>query len=336
MAALASVLAALQALACAAGRRDIRGQLESTAKGVAVSVAQMLMADAGEYRAFLASGDRGGPYCEKMRRLLATIRDESGVVRHIYVVGALGAGGAGRVLDAGPERASAPKEKKRGGGRGGQITSYAPVLDGDGGALGLVGVDIDGTHLDRQFRRMNAAMSAASLVIAALSLALLLRFSDAILDCASRDGLAWAFSKARFERELGAGVSRAARRGHGVALALVEPDPPGGGHRLALAHVSGAVADSVAPGCLLGRPARYGSRGMALVLAPAGAAEAAEALRRAVEARPAPDGDGPPAKITVSVGVAVGGPSAGPADLVCGAERALAEAKAKGNSVVTA
>jgi diguanylate cyclase (GGDEF)-like protein len=361
MAAIVAVLATMQALAYVTGRRDIQGQLEASAKGVAVSVAQMLMADVDGYRAFLETRDEAGPYYKKMQRLLQTIKDESGIVKYIYTESKLDEDSTEYILDAEPagsahhsppgRREDMYPEKRRVFDEkdyasdmtdddkwGKLITSYAPILDENGGVLGLVGVDIDGAHLDRQFRRINVAMAAASLLIAGLSLALLLRFSGAILDYVSSDRLGRAYARARFERELDSRSSRSAKRSQGVALVMVEPDAPGGGadgatgrHHRALAHASGAIADSIRPG---DRLARYGNRGLALIVADAGAAMAAdvaERLRRTVEGRPMPGGG----RATVSVGVAVGaGPSVSAGDLVGGAERALAEAKARGNSVV--
>jgi diguanylate cyclase (GGDEF)-like protein len=357
MAALVAALAVMQALAHAAGRRDIQGQLEYSAKGVAVSVAQLLMVDAGEYRAFLEAKDPASPYYKKMQRLLATIRDQSGTVRYIYTERRLDEATTEYILDAepagsphysppgkreamDPEKARVFAEKACAGNMtdddkwGRLITSYAPIVDEGGEVLGLVGVDIDGGHLDRQFRRINLAMAAAGLAIACLSLALLLRFSDAVLDYVFRDRLTRTLTRGSFERELGGGVARAARGGQGLALMMVEPDPLGPDGALrdgALAHAAGAARDSIRPG---DRLARYGDRALAVVVAGAGAAEAAEVaerLRRAVEGRPMPGGAG----VTVSVGVAAAaGRPAGAAELVGGAERALAEARARGNCVV--
>jgi diguanylate cyclase (GGDEF)-like protein len=358
MAAIVSVLVTMQALAYATGRRDIQGQLEASAKGVAVSVAQMLMTDLDGYRAFLETKDEGGAYYKKMQHLLLTIRNESGIVKYIYTERKLDEGSTEYILDAEPvgsphhsppgrredmypEKRKVFDEKKYASDMtsdakwGKLITSYAPILDESGEVLGLVGVDIDGVHLDRQFRRINVAMAVASLIISGLSLALLLRFADAILDYVSRDKLGRAFTRVRFERELDSSISRSAKRSQGIALVMVEPDTPGedatGRHHRALAHVSGAIGDSIRPD---DRLARYGNRGLALIVADTGAtkvAEVAERLRQTVEARPMPGGG----RATVSVGVAVGaGPSVSAGDLVGSAERALAEAKARGNSVV--
>jgi diguanylate cyclase (GGDEF)-like protein len=363
MAALVAVLAVLQVLAHATGRRDIQGQLEYSAKGVAVSVAQLLMVDIGEYRAFLETKDPASPYYKKMQRLLATIRDESGIVRYIYTERRLDGSTTEYILDAepagsphhsppgklegmDPEKERVFAEKVYAGNMtdddkwGKLITSYAPILDEGGEVLGLVGVDIDGRHLDRQFRRINLGMAAASLVIACLSLALLLRFSDAILDYMFRDRLTRAFTRGRFERELGSRIAHSAKHSQGLALMMVEPDSDAaagrGFHDRVLAHVSGATRDSIRPDDCL---ARYGHRGLALIVADTGStkiAEVAERLRQTIEGRPMPDGDGGGVRVAVSIGAAVAavGQSLSAGELVGSAERALAEAKARGNSVV--
>jgi diguanylate cyclase (GGDEF)-like protein len=363
MAALVAVLAVLQALAYVSGWKDIQDQLESGARGVAVSVAQLLMTDIDDYRAFLETKDAGSAYYRKMQHLLSTIRDESGAA-YIYTERRLDEETTEYILDAEPAESSKhsppgeletmdPEKALVFAGKahasnmtdddkwGMLITSYAPVFDESGAVLSLVGVDIEGDHMVRQFRRINVAMAVASLVIVCLSLALLIGFSDRILGYMLKDRLTGAFTTGHFKRELVSRIPRSAKHSHDLALVMVEPDPSGpawsdrGFRARALAHVSGAIRDSIRPDeCL----ARYGKRGFALIVASAGArniAEMAERLRQAIGGRPMPGEEGMPAHLTVSIGVAVGGGQSQSADdLLEKAKEALAMAKAKGNSVV--
>jgi len=365
MAALVAVMAVLQCLAYHFGQKDIRGQLETSAKSVAVSVAQMLMADIDEYRAFLDTKDPDAPYYKKMRRLFAAIREESDVVRYIYTERRLDADTTEYILDAEPmgskdysppgKLETMDPEKEITFSQkaythnvtdddkwGSLITAYAPILDEGGEVLGLVGVDIEGKHLRNQLLKAIWTMIALNLIIVCLSLALLMGFSDAILDYMTKDRLTRAFTEKRFKRELVGRISHSAKHGQQLALIMVEPDllghdggGPGEGLRdRALVHVSRVMRNSIRPGDCL---AHYGNKGLALIMADTGAIhvrDVAERLRQTIEDSPMPaeGGGGGTVRATVSIGVVVSGDPPQSADDLVG-ERALGQAKAKGNAV---
>jgi len=363
MVAVVAVLALLCFLAYFFGKRDIQGQLESSATSVAVSVAQLLMSDTDGYKAFLKTMDAKDPYYKKMQRHLAAIKEESGIVRYIYTERKLDEKTTEYVLDAeppesgdysppgkqeamDPEKVAVFAKKKHASNMtnnewGRLITTYAPILDETGQVLGVVGVDIEGRHLDSQFRRINIALAVSSLVIVCLSLVSLLGFSDALLGLILKDRATGALTKKLFERELGSRILHSAKHRQMLALMVVEPDLPkaaqaaDGIHNKALAHVSGAIKEYIRPDDCL---ARYGDRGLALIVANTGATnikDVAERLRMAVEAKPMQsEPDGEALKLAVNIGVAVGdGLSHSPEELADSAERALALAKADGNAV---
>jgi diguanylate cyclase (GGDEF)-like protein len=321
------------------------------------------MADIDGYKAFLDTMDTENAYYKRMQRHLAAIKEESGIVRYIYTERRLDEKTTEYVLDAEPTGSSdySPPGKREGmdpekeavfakkahasnmtdNEWGRLITTYAPILDEDGEVVGVVGVDIDGRHLDSQFRRINLALMVSSLAIVCLSLVSLLGFSDAILGLILKDRATGALTKKLFERELGSRVLHSAKHRQMLALMVVEPDlskeaqATDGLHNKVLAHISGAIKDYIRPDDCL---ARYGDKGLALIVANTGATnlkDVADRLRMAVEAKPMQgEPGGADLKLAVNIGVAVGdGLTHGPEELADSAERALALAKAEGNPV---
>jgi diguanylate cyclase (GGDEF)-like protein len=338
LAATAALLAALVAAQTAVllmGRKDAETQLESSARGVAVSVAHTLSLDAEGYREFARTKDADSAYYKKMRGVLEAIKNDAGVVRFIDTERPAGAGAAEVLLDAepvgGPDYLRPGEIVWAAGRKRGMIEAGAPIVAGDGEVLGAVCVDVERKRVFDQFRRTVLTLAAADLAFACLIAAVLLRFSDA--------ALRWLFTGGGPSRD----VSRRIEFRNGLALIVLEPDGLG---RLGKAHgrpfveramsaVSEAVRGQVRPGDQF---VRYGKRGFALIVADPAAGSAldiAERMRADVENAPMfiEDKD-EHVRLTVSIGVAIGDGLSRSADgLVGNAERALAEAKAEGNAV---
>jgi diguanylate cyclase (GGDEF)-like protein len=367
MMAVVAVLAGVHALVFVFGREDIQSQLESSAKGMAASVAQMVAMDPAGYREFLGTRDTGSAYYRGMQGRLAAIKRENANIRYIYTERRVDAKSTEFVLDAEPawdSRYSPPgsddpnNPKKEmvftssvtvghrsspGDKWGRLITAYSPILGDDGENLGLVGVDMDGRHLYRQLRRVSRAVALVNLAIICLSLVFILGFSDAILDRLLKDKLTGAFAKRHFDSLLNGEILRSVKRRRGLALMMLDLDRFKAvndtyGHSFGdrvLASVSEAIRKSIRPEDTF---VRCGGEEFAVIVAgatPGGALDAAERMRRAVEAAPVfNDETGAKVGMTLSIGVAnLAGPSQGAADLMDNADRALYRAKQKRNAV---
>jgi diguanylate cyclase (GGDEF)-like protein len=332
-AALLAVLVAAQTAVLLMGRQDAEAQLESSARGVAVSVAHTLSLDAEGYREFARTKDAESAYYKKMRGVLEAIKNDAGGVRFIDTERPAGAGGAEVLLDAEPVGSAdylQPGEAAA-GRKGGMIEAGAPIVAGDGEVLGAVCVDVERRRVFDQFRRTVLTLAAADLIFACLFAAAALRYSDA--------ALRWLFTGGGPSRD----VSRRLDFRNGLALIVLEPDGLG---RLgkaygrpfverAMSAVSEAVRGRVRPGDQF---VRYGKRGFALIVADPAAGSAldtAERMRADVENAPMFIEDkNEHVRLTVSIGVAIGdGQSRSAEGLVGNAEKALAEAKAEGNAV---
>jgi diguanylate cyclase (GGDEF)-like protein len=375
MTALVTVLAGIQTMVFLFGQGDIEEQLESSAKGLAASVAQIMALDSKDYRALIETRDIDSEYYKMMHERLASIKRESSVIKYIYTERRLDSKTTEFILDAEPigsenysplgslDPNNADKEKvfavgkddlrasnvtighrTASGDRWGKlIEAYAPIIDDAGESLGLVGVDMDGEHLYRQFHRINTGMTVANLVIIALSLASLLKFSDAILDRVFKDKLTGALAKRHFEGLLNEEMVRAIKHRSSLALLMLDLD-----HFKAVndtyGHVFGdTVLASVAQVVKRSIRAedyfvRYGGEEFAVIMAHAvakNAVDAAERVRAAVEAAPVFNAElGKPVGITISIGVAPYlDASQTASDLIGNADKALYQAKVTRNAV---
>jgi len=367
-AALLAVLVGTQAAVLMMGRRDATAQLEASAKGVAVSVAHTLALDQEGYREFTRTKDTGGAYYEKMHHLLEAIRDEAGGIRFIETERRLDADTTEFLLDSEPDGSRdhvLPGETNRNdpmkdrvftsgacatygssaqtvSKRGRMIEAYAPILADDGTVLGAVGVDIERSHLLRQFRRTVVTLAAADLLFACLFMAAALFFSDAAMRYLFAGG-GGAAAPAALAGRGADGIPQWAGHRQGFALIVLEMDGmkrvnDAYGRRFgdrAAAAVSEVIRGSIRPDDSF---VRNGKKGFAVILsdpAPRSAVDVAERIRQGIENAPIFNDDkNMYVKMTVSIGVAIGdGTSQSADDLVEGAEKALGLSKAKGNAV---
>jgi diguanylate cyclase (GGDEF)-like protein len=344
MAALAAVLAVIHTAVYFTGRDDMETQMKESAKGVAVSVANCIVMDAGEYRAFLGTMDVGSAYYKRLQAYLASVK-EAGKIQYIYTERRIDDSAYEFVLDGEP--AASPKYSKPGdrerldrdrhgeviaikegvyskkeaagyrsadfGKWGRLLGAFAPIVGEDGEVLGRVGVDIDGSHLYSHLSRVNRALLTIDALILAVALASLLGFSDAVIDRLFKDKLTGAYTKRYFDVLLHDEIARCVRHGRGMALLMADLDHfkkvnDEYGHVFGdrvLAAASEAIRGAIRPSdCFV----RYGGEEFAVILpgvGPRSALEAAERVRRSVEESPVPNEEAQaPIAITISVGVA--------------------------------
>jgi diguanylate cyclase (GGDEF)-like protein len=227
--------------------------------------------------------------------------------------------------------------------RGRLIEADAPIVAEDGEILGAVCVDIERKRIFHQFRRTVITLVAADLLFACLFAAAMLRFSDSVLRWLFMGGPAAAYARAARDEQPGEGVSRYINFRNGLALIVLEPDSlsrlgEAYGRPFAdkvLSVVSDAIRGSIRPEDQF---VRYGKKGFALIVAEPATGKAmdiAERMRADIENAALFNEDrNEYVKLTVSIGVAIGDSlSRSAEDLVGNAEKALAQAKAKGNAV---
>ena len=368
MVVLVAVLASIQTLVFFIGQEDIQDQLEASAKGIAAAVGQMMSIDVTDYKTFLMTMDRESDYYRDMRRRLTQIKRESSTIKYIYTEKRVDEKTTEFLLDAEPlnekdysppgdkdinnlekesvfrDNAIVGRRSSSGDKWGKLISAYAPIVDTDHRSnVGLVGVDMDGQHLYRQFHRINRAMTLANLVIIGLSLLSLLKFADSILDRMLRDKLTGAFAKRHFDGLLDDGIKRSIKRRSGLALVMLDLDHFKAvndtyGHVFGdrvLVSVSKAIKGSIRPDDTF---VRVGGEEFAVIMAnmaPDNAVEAAERMRRAVENAPVFNEEfNAQVKTTISLGVAnFTDLSRGAKELVENADKALYEAKVTRNAV---
>jgi len=366
MSALAAVLALVHATVYFTGRRDMEAHLEESAKCIAVSVAGCIMMDIGEYRELLRTMDAGSAYYGRMQAYLASVK-KSGGIRYIYTERKVDARTAEFVLDGepvgGPDY-SPPRQRDEldaseeavystkapagyrsaGFGKWGRLLgAHAPILDECGEVLGIVGVDMDGSHIYGHLGMVNRALLLTYALVLGIGLASLLGFSDALVDRVFKDKLTGAYTKRYFEGLLDDEMAHAVRHGKGMGLMMMDLDHFKAvndtyGHVFGdkvLAAVSEAIRGSMRPTDYF---VRYGGEEFAVIVSRAGprsVAEAAERMRRAVEDAPVMnEGSGGPVPITISIGVAsFTNLSQSAKGLIEDADRALYRAKEKRNAV---
>jgi diguanylate cyclase (GGDEF)-like protein len=362
------VLLGAQSAVLLIGRRDAAAQVEAGARGVAVSVAHTLSLDAEGYREFARTKDAGSAYYKKMHGVLEAIKGEAGGVRFIDTERRVDGRTTEVLLDAEPVGSAdylPPGETNEndpvkdrvftagvpvgyGGAahasrRGRMIEAGAPIVADDGEVLGAVCVDVEKEHVFRQFRRTVLTLVAADLLFMCLFAAAVFRFSDAALRFLFVGGAGGGASAAAGPAPDDADISRHINFRNGLALMVIEPDGLGRmgeayGRAFAdkaLAVVSEAIRGSVRPE---DRLVRYGKKGFALIVANQAierAMDIAERMRLDVENAPLFNEDrNEYVKLTASIGVAIGDSVSRSAEALLGnAQKALAEAKARGNAV---
>ena len=335
MTALVLVMAAIQTTVYFSANDVIEEQLESSAKGIAVSIADSLMWDIDEYKLFLETRDVNSEYYKRMQVYFSDIKANSRI-KYIYTVHRINEETVEYILDAepvgSPENSppgstdpSDPQEEFAYSARraigfkpaefskwGTLLGAYAPIFDVDGEILGLVGVDIDGSHLLNYMKMLHVTLHVIYLIIFCLSWVSLSKYSHAILDPLLKDKLTGAYSKRHFEKLLQEEIARSVKHKMDLALLMLDLDHfkkanDTYGHVFGdkvLSTVSETIRKSLRPGDYF---IRYGGEEFAVLVTGANADQAmeiAERIRKSVENTPIFNEEkNLPVKITISIGV---------------------------------
>jgi diguanylate cyclase (GGDEF)-like protein len=362
---LAALIALVHFSVYVTAKADLISQAEMNAIGVAASVADSIMLDVKDYKSFLQSKDAESEYYKKMHAFLARIKANI-KAKYIYTECRLDGDDTEFILDAepigGPDY-SAPGEKDKNNEQkelvfetrapliykahidkwGRLFGAYAPILGENGEWLGHVGVDMDYSHLYGYLFRLNAVLVTIYTLIVGLSLLLLLKYSNVVLDPLLKDKLTGAYNKRYFENFLGHEIARSLRSHKELALLMLDLDHfkrinDTYGHVFGdkvLASVADTVRSVIRPKDFF---IRYGGEEFAVMIVNSDLGqvmEVAERIRAAVESTPIfNDEKNMPVSMTISVGAScIKIAPIGPKELIEQADRALYDAKANRNAV---
>lgn len=366
LAVLATFIAMIHTTVYLTAKNDIEAHLEKNAKGIAVSIAQALAMDIEEYKAFLETEDANSEYYQKMQTYFNSIKEVSNV-KFIYTERKVDEKTTEYELDAEPVGSPAfspPGEKEDNNPQkeavfasgvpyayradkfakwGKLLGAFAPIFDRDGKVLGIVGVDIDGTHIYGNLQRLNVALIAIYAFIVAASMALTWKFSHNILDPLLKDKMTGAYTKRYFEGFLGHEITHAVRTHKDLALMMFDLDHFKNindtyGHVFGdkvLTTISGIIKKSLRPKDYF---VRYGGEEFVAMIANSDinhVLEAAERIRCTVEAGHIFNAEkNHEVKVTISIGVAgLNNAAISPKELVERADKALYTAKVTRNTV---
>ena len=335
MAVIVAIIAVIQVTLGVAFSNVIEQQLQSNAKAIAVSISNSLMWDIDEYKLFLETRDVDSEYYKKVQAFFVNIKENSGV-KYISTERRVNEKTVEYILDAEPvesEDYSPPgsmepidpqSEAVYSTGvpagfsvsdysRWGKLLgAYAPILDRDGGILGLVGINIDVTSIRSHMGRLQTTLLAIYAVILGLSWLTLSKYTHAILDPMLKDKLTGAYSKRYFEKFLQDEIGRHIKRRKELALLMLDLDHfkkvnDTYGHVFGdktLASASEIIRKSLRPTDYF---IRYGGEEFAVIATNANinqALEMAERIRMAVENTPVFNEEkNIPVNMTISIGV---------------------------------
>jgi len=366
MAGLAVVMSAMYIAVYVTGAKDVVERLELSSKGIAVSIANSLMMNIEEYKSFLETRDINSEYYKKMQTYFAAVK-RSGDIKFIYTEQIIDKGRIEFILDAesvGSKYYSAPgsldkndtkketvyssketvvfRDTKRDEKWGELLGAYAPILDRNGEVLGIVGVDMDASHVYNHLSRLNRALLTIYAFIIFMTLISLLKFSNIVLDPLLKDKLTGAYSKRYFDNFLHREIAQSERRRRDVALLMLDLDHfkiinDTYGHVFGdkvLSAVSAIIRKSIRPQDYF---IRYGGEEFAVIIASEMplVVEIAERIRKSVEGTPIFNEEkNIPVKITISIGISsFNNLALNAKELVESADKALYTAKIKRNRV---
>ena len=366
MAVLAVIMIAIHVTVYITSRDVVEEQLESSAKGVAVSIANNLMWNAEDYKSFIETKDVNSEYYRRMQAYFEDIKANS-KIRYIYTERKIDDKTVEYILDAEPigsEDHSSPGatdtndpeneavystgipagfKAARYSKWGKLLGAYAPIFDRDGEMLGLVGVDIDGSHLFSYMNKLHVTLMVIYALILGLSWVSLSKYSHMILDPLLKDKLTGAYSKRYFEKMLQEEIARSVRQRRDLSLMMLDLDHfkhvnDTHGHVFGdkvLSSTSEIIRKSLRPSDYF---IRYGGEEFAVMMSNANiknVMEAAERIRNAVENSPVFNEEkNTHVKITVSIGVSsFDNLAINAKELIANSDKALYAAKINRNTV---
>jgi diguanylate cyclase (GGDEF)-like protein len=226
-------------------------QIGLSAQSVAVAIAASIMEDVEEYEAFLETRDINSAYYQRMQQYFAHIKTNNPGIKFIYTERAIDEETVEFLLDAAPvpgdnytnvslpgettfmdEASRAVYATKQPAvlppthhpTYGTLLGGCAPLFSRKGTLLGLVGVNLDISHLFAQLSRLQYTMLALYALIMGVCFVLLNKYSGAILDPMVKDKLTGAYSKRYYDALIDIELKNAKKNGTELALLMLDLD----------------------------------------------------------------------------------------------------------------
>jgi diguanylate cyclase (GGDEF)-like protein len=244
---LVPIIGVIHAAVYTTTKKAIEEELEMGARGVAISVANTLMENIGEYKKFLETRDVHSGYYQRMRAYFADIKAGSNI-KYIYTEQRLDAETIEFILDAepmgspeySPPGSTNPNDIYRESAYstalpigfklvdysvwGQLLGAYAPILDKNGEMLGIIGVNIDGSNLYSHLNRLQVMLLMVYLLIIGSTVFALMKNSNAILAPMLKDKLTGIYNMRFFVNFIQDEIKAAIKNQTDLALMMLDLD----------------------------------------------------------------------------------------------------------------
>ena len=366
MIALAGIIAIIHLAVYITAKDAVEEQLKRNAKSVAISVAYNVMETIEDYKSFVEAKDVQTEYYQKKQTYFANLKAGSNIkyictehridAKTVKVVlgdeppGNPDHSPPGSVASNDPEKETVFSTKRPAGFKLVKygswrvlLSAYAPIFDRDGEMLGIVGVVIDGSRLYHYLGRLQMVLLIIYTIIIGMTLFILLKFSNAVLEPLFKDKLTGAYSKRYSEQLIQEEIAAAVKNHKDLALMMLDLDHfksindtygHGFGDKV-LSSVSEAIHSALRQKDYF---IRYGGEEFIALFPQVNekrAQEIAERIRRAVEENEIFNEErNIPVKMTISIGIAsLKQPALSVQEFINRADKALYAAKEGRNCV---
>jgi len=235
----------------------VEKELIQNAQGIAVSISYKIMGNIEDYKSFIETIETKkvddeykyyqNEYYQKMQAFFANVKAYSNV-KFIYTERRIDEKTTEFILDAEPAGSpdhSPPMSIEPNNPRkeviylnkqpaGYQLANYAdwgtllgataPIFDTNGEMLGIVGIDIDSSHLHNYLRTMQMVLCIIYVIILGIALLILIKYSEIILDPLLKDKLTGAYNKRYLEKFLQSNIDTALKEHKNLTLLMVDLD----------------------------------------------------------------------------------------------------------------
>jgi diguanylate cyclase (GGDEF)-like protein len=365
MSALVAILLVINAVTYSISKQVIEHQFGLSAQSMAVAVSLLIGEDLDAYRNFLDTRDVNSEYYRQMQVRFAKIKKTSNI-RFVYTMKQLDDNRMEFILDGEPigsDDYSKPGDTEditdavrqllltkqptiqepATSDFGVLLCGNAPIIDEDGGLLGIAAVDIDNSMVFSTIRHLFIILVIVCLLLLILIYFLLSRVAPYFLGALLKDKLTNAYNKRYFDSLLKKSINMALKNKYDLSLLMLDLDHFKNvndtyGHPfgdVVLAKVSGLIRECLRKDDFF---VRYGGEEFCILLSNVNNAVAvmlAERIRKAVESFEIYNEEKDMGiNITISIGVAnLNKTKLSAAELLRNSDSALYKAKVTRNAV---
>jgi len=346
----------------------IEKEMGMRASGVALAASYLVNLRMDEYLELASPADEKKPFYTEMKKLFQEFKSSNNL-KYMYTEKRISEDRIIYILDAEPENSEYAShigdedEMNQLRGRayasvkpeygpltddpvwGKFITGYAPLINQENGEkTGLIGVDIEAGEVFGLFREILLVITAAIILIFALSLVVVYKLADLMAKPLFIDGLTGTYNHKFFQETLAGEIDRAARTGKPLSMLMMDLDyfkrvNDTYGHRfgdIVLRATAKLLKDSTRDGDTL---ARYGGEEFAVILPNTEIGEAfvlASHIRHEVEKQLVHcEESGQDVNVTISIGVAEWRSGLKSGEFIDMADKAMYESKHRNRNMVT-